>query len=302
MSMGEKLKNRLEKSRRGFAGQIKNLFGGDSINEDFFQELEETLILGDVGAETALYVVENLRNRVREDKIKDVQQVKELLQEELAGILETDNDQGTIPEGSPAVVLVMGVNGSGKTTTAAKLAHRYKQEGKKVMLVAGDTFRAAAIEQLAAWAERTGVDIIKQQQGSDPSAVFFDALKAARSRGVDLVIGDTAGRLHTRSNLMDELNKVYRVTGKVIEGAPHRVYLVVDATTGQNGLVQAEKFNQAVPVSGLILTKIDGTARGGVVLSIREKLGLPLCYLGLGEGLEDLQHFEPRSFVEALLE
>jgi len=302
MSVVGKLRDRLEKSRQGFAGHLRNLFSGGGISDEFFEELEETLILGDAGAETTLQVVDNLRQRAREENIKDVSQIKEMLVEELTSFLDNEAKSCELPASSPAVVLVVGVNGSGKTTTAAKLAYRWKQEGKNVMLVAGDTFRAAAIEQLEEWASRIGVEVIKQQQGSDPSAVFYDALQAARSRKIDVVIGDTAGRLHTRTNLMDELKKVYRVTGKVIEGAPHLVYLVVDATTGQNGLAQADKFNEAVPVSGLILTKLDGTAKGGVVLSIKEKLGLPLCYLGLGESFDDLHSFNPQSFVEALLE
>lgn len=302
MGMIDKLKGGLEKSRQGFIKPIKQLLGSDSLGEDFFEELEESLILGDVGANNAMRVVDQIRERIKKEKVEEPSRVKELLIEELDAILQAGSAGCSLPEGSPAVVLVMGVNGSGKTTTAAKLAHQYKQQGKKVMLVAGDTFRDAAIEQLSLWAERAGVELVKQQQGSDPSAVFFDALQAARSRQVDIVVGDTAGRLHTRTNLMDELQKICRVTGKVVEDAPHQVLLVVDATTGQNGLVQAEKFNHYVPLSGLVLTKIDGTARGGIALAIKEKLDLPICYLGVGEGLEDLQPFDSRSFVEALLD
>ncbi len=302
MSMADKLRQSLEKSRQGFAGRIKNLFGGKSLDDDFFEELEETLIMGDTGADTSVRLVDRLKERVKEEKVQDSAEAKELLAEELTALVKVEDVNACdLPPAVPTVVLVMGVNGSGKTTTVAKMAYYWKQQGNKVMIVAGDTFRAAAIEQLSEWADRAGVELIKQQQGSDPSSVFFDALQAAKSRGVDIVVGDTAGRLHTQTNLMEELKKVHRVTGKVIEGAPHRVYLVIDATTGQNGLVQAEKFNQAVPVSGLALTKIDGTARGGVALSIKEKLHLPICFLGTGERLEDLEVFDPHSFVEALL-
>ncbi len=301
MGMVDKLKERLQKSRDGFVKPIKQLFGSRTMDDEFFEELEESLILGDVGAETATRVVEDIKDQVKREKISEPQKVQEMLVDQLTWILEEGNGSCSLPQGSPSVVLIMGVNGSGKTTTAAKLAYRWKHEGSKALLVAGDTFRDAAIEQLSLWADRVGVDLIKQQQGSDPSAVFFDALNAAQSRGVDVVVGDTAGRLHTRTNLMDELQKLYRVTGKVVEGAPHQVLLVVDATTGQNGLAQAEKFHHFVPVSGLVLTKVDGTARGGIALAIKEKLNLPICYLGVGEGVEDLQPFDARSFVEALL-
>ncbi len=207
-----------------------------------------------------------------------------------------------VDKGEPHVILLVGVNGSGKTTSAAKLANLYKQEGKSVLLVAGDTFRAAAIEQLEIWAERAGVELIKQQAGSDPSALFFDAMNSARARNIDLVIGDTAGRLHNKFNLMEELNKINRVVGRCQEGAPHQVLLVLDATTGQNAVAQAKSFNQSLPVSGLILTKLDGTARGGIVVSIQDSLGIPVRYVGLGEKMEDLAPFEPDQFARALLE
>ncbi len=301
MGLLERFKTGLHKSRQDFTRRLETLFTSGDVNTEFFEELEETLILGDVGAAVASTLVEELRDQVRRGNLRDRQAAKEQLISNITGLLESSaqpEDMGP----HPLVILLVGVNGTGKTTTAAKLAHIYRQQGKKVLLVAGDTFRAAAIDQLQIWAERAGVELIRQQPGSDPAAVFFDALNAARSRRVEVVIGDTAGRLHTKANLMQELEKIQRVISRFLEGAPHRVWLVIDATTGQNGLVQARQFNQAVPVDGLIVTKLDGTARGGIVIGIREALGIPVHYLGVGEGIDDLLPFQALEFARALLE
>lgn len=302
MSLMEKFKNGLVKTRANFSQQLDNLFKGKKIDENFFEELEESLIMSDVGVDTSLKIIEELKTEIHQNKITEPFEVKNLLIQKMADLFDYQPEEDEKIKDSPHVILVIGVNGSGKTTTIGKLAYRWRNANKKVMLVAGDTFRAAAIEQLEIWAQRVSTDFIKQQTGSDPSSVFFDALNAARSRGVEIVIGDTAGRLHTKVNLMEELKKVYRVNGKVMNGAPHEVLLVIDATTGQNGLFQAKKFSDAVPVSGVVLTKLDGTAKGGIVLAIKEQLGIPVKYVGLGENIEDLEIFDPTSFVKALLD
>ena len=299
MNLVERFKAGLSRSREGFLRGLDQLFRGSELNDEFYESLEETLILGDVGVETTLKLVEQLRTNIKRHKVTERSGARELLVEEIAGLL-TYEKKKPLLEG-PLVILLVGVNGSGKTTSAAKLAHLYRGEGKKVLLVAGDTFRAAAIEQLQIWAKRAAVEIISQQPGSDPSAVFFDALNAARARKIDVVIGDTAGRLHTRVNLMEELKKIDRVIGRVQPGAPHQVLLVIDATTGHNGIVQAAHFNEAVPVDGLILTKVDGTAKGGIVVAISDLLKVPVCYVGMGEQLEDLLPFDPHDFARALL-
>lgn len=301
MSFLNKFRNSLSGNKTGFIDRLGSLFSSGEINEEFYEELEEILVSGDVGVETTVRLVEELRNEVKESRLKERAEVKELLIEKLTAIMASSEGDIQV-KGEPHVILMVGVNGSGKTTSAAKLANLYKQEGKSVLLVAGDTFRAAAIEQLEIWAERAGVELIKQQAGSDPSALFFDAMNSARARNIDLVIGDTAGRLHNKFNLMEELNKINRVVGRCQEGAPHQVLLVLDATTGQNAIAQAKSFNQSLPVSGLILTKLDGTARGGIVVSIQDTLGIPVRYVGLGEKIEDLAPFEPAQFARALLE
>ncbi len=302
MSFFNKFRNSLSGNKTGFIDRLGSLFSSGEIDEEFYEELEEILVSGDVGVETTLRLVEELRDGVKESKLKERAEVKELLVEKLTALMTTPSEDDIQIKGEPHVILLVGVNGSGKTTSAAKLANLYKQEGKSVLLVAGDTFRAAAIEQLEIWAERAGVEMIKQQAGSDPSALFFDAMSSARARGIDVVIGDTAGRLHNKFNLMEELNKINRVVGRCQEGAPHQVLLVLDATTGQNAVAQAKSFNQSLPVSGLILTKLDGTARGGIVVSIQDSLGIPVRYVGLGEKMEDLAPFEPAQFARALLE
>ena len=301
MTLFNQFKSGLARSKSGFINRLEALLNSGEINEDFYEELEEILVSGDVGVDTTIEIVEQLRTEVKDSKLRESNQVKDLLTKTIEKKLSfKEVEINTIPK--PYIIMLVGVNGSGKTTSAAKLAHLYKKQGKKVLLVAGDTFRAAAVEQLEIWAERAGVEIIKQQSGSDPSALYFDALNSANARGIDIVIGDTAGRLHNKYNLMDELNKIYRVVGRSVDGAPHEILLVVDATTGQNAIAQADSFNRALPLSGIVLTKLDGTARGGIVVSIQDKLGIPVKYIGTGERMEDLAPFDPELFARALLE
>jgi fused signal recognition particle receptor len=301
MSLIEQFRSGLARSKSGFISRLGSLFRGGDLDEEFFEELEEILVSGDVGVQTSLKLVAQLREEIRLHKINEREQVRDLLGQLLKNML--SSGEGVIDSaGKPLVILLVGVNGSGKTTSAAKLAALYRSAGNKVLLVAGDTFRAAAVEQLETWSERAGVEIIKQQAGSDPSALFFDAINSAQARGVDVVIGDTAGRLHNKYNLMEELNKIYRVIGRNLPGAPHQVLLVVDATTGQNAVAQAISFNESLPLTGLILTKLDGTARGGIVIAIQDLLDIPVRFIGTGEKIEDLAPFEADSFVDALLE
>ncbi len=270
---------------------------GRGVSESFYEDLEETLIQADLGVRASAIVVTRLRERARAGA-----RAPEALRQALVEILTTALG-APVPltlTPPPAVVLILGTNGSGKTTTIGKLAARLKGEGRKVLLVAGDTFRAAAIDQLGIWAERVGVDVIRHQAGADPAAVVFDAAQAARARRIDVLIVDTAGRLHTKTNLMEELKKVDRVLRRELPGAPMETLLVLDATTGQNGIAQARQFKAALPVTGVVLTKLDGTARGGVVVAIAEDLGLPVKLVGVGEGLDDLQPFDPRTFAQAL--
>lgn len=291
----------LRQRGKSFLSRLGRLFGTGELDNEFFDDLEEALISGDVGMETTLRLVETLKEETRKRGVRERQAARLVMQELLARMLEGREELVERAAGEAEVILLVGVNGSGKTTSAAKLAYYYQQQGRNPLLVAGDTFRAAAVEQLAIWAERAGVELIKQQQGSDPSALFYDALNSARARNYDLVIGDTAGRLHNRANLMAELNKIYRVVGRVQPGAPHRVLLVVDATTGQNAVNQAISFNETLPLSALILTKLDGTARGGIVVEIRHRLQIPVAYIGTGERLQDLSPFDSLAFTEALL-
>ena len=301
MSLLERFKQGLARSREGFARRIDYLFGDGEINADFYLELEEALITGDVGVDTSLKLIEQLKAEVSRARLKERGAARELLVRLIAELLTDTDAEPEEPSDPPQVILLVGVNGSGKTTTAAKLARRYREQGRKVLLVAGDTFRAAAVDQLEIWAGRAGVELIKQQAGSDPSAVFFDALHAALARQVDVVIGDTAGRLHTKTNLMEELKKIHRVVGRIVPGAPHQVLLVLDATTGHNGLAQAARFHEAVAVTGVVLTKLDGTARGGIVVGVRDTLNLPVRYIGIGEKMEDLEPFQAEEFTRALL-
>lgn len=288
----------------GLFNKIKklNIFSGlFSVDEDFFEELEESLILSDMGMETTLEAVETLRERVKERKIKEPEEVKACLREILVEMLAV-GEPGLDLSGKPAVILMIGVNGVGKTTTIGKLAARFRAEGKRVVLGAADTFRAAAIEQLEIWADRSGADIVKHTQGADPAAVVFDSVAAAKARGADVVICDTAGRLHNKKNLMDELAKINRIIDRELPEADKEVLLVLDATTGQNAMNQAREFKNAAGITGIVLTKLDGTARGGVVLAIREDLDVPVKFIGVGEGIDDLQPFDPEDFARGLFE
>ena len=287
----------------GLFDKIKklNIFSGlFSVDEDFFEELEENLILSDMGMDTTMEAVEELRSRVKERKIKDPEEVKACLREILVEMLDV-GDTTLHLEDKPAVILMIGVNGVGKTTTIGKLANVLKKDGNRVLLAAGDTFRAAAADQLTIWADRAKVDIIKHGEGSDPAAVVFDAMNAARARKTDVVLVDTAGRLHNKQNLMNELNKISRVIDREGNTSSKEVLLVLDATTGQNGLIQAKQFGESAGITGIVLTKLDGTAKGGIVLAIAKELGVPVKYVGLGEGIDDLQPFDPVAFAEALV-
>ena len=287
----------------GLFDKIKklNIFSGlFSVDEDFFEELEENLILSDMGMDTTMEAVEELRDRVKERKIKEPEEVKACLREILVEMLDV-GDTTLHLEDKPAVILMIGVNGVGKTTTIGKLANVLKKDGNRVLLAAGDTFRAAAADQLTIWADRAKVDIIKHGEGSDPAAVVFDAMNAARARKSDVVLVDTAGRLHNKQNLMNELNKISRVIDREGNTSSKEVLLVLDATTGQNGLIQAKQFGESAGITGIVLTKLDGTAKGGIVLAIAKELGVPVKYVGLGEGIDDLQPFDPVAFAEALV-
>ena len=287
----------------GLFDKIKklNIFSGlFSIDEDFFEELEEALILSDMGVDTSTEAVDTLRERVKANKIKDPEEVKACLREILVETLDVGDPALDLTE-KPAVLLMIGVNGVGKTTTIGKLAHQLKQAGNRVLLAAGDTFRAAAADQLAIWADRAQVEIVRHEEGSDPAAVVFDAMNAARARRVDVVQVDTAGRLHNKQNLMNELNKIRRVIDREGEKSSKEVLLVLDATTGQNGLIQAKQFGESAGITGIVLTKLDGTAKGGVVVAIAKEMGVPVKFVGLGEGIDDLQPFDPVAFVNALI-
>ena len=287
----------------GFFDKIKKIgiFSGFSqLDDDFYDELEESLVIADMGAETTMEAVEELKDRCKANKIKDVEGARACMREILAEYL-TIGDNSVNMSSKPAVVLFIGVNGVGKTTSIGKLAARWKGEGRKVLLCAGDTFRAAAADQLTIWSERAGVDIIKQHEGADPAAVVFDAMSAAKARKADLVLVDTAGRLHNKQNLMNELNKISRVIDRECPDSSRETLLVLDATTGQNGLIQAKQFGEAAGITGIVLTKLDGTAKGGIVIAIAKELGVPVKFVGVGEGVNDLQPFDAKAFVEALL-
>ncbi len=299
----DKFKEGLEKTRDSFVGRMNELvYKYRKVDEDFFEELEELLISSDVGVTTVMELIDRLKDEVRLRNIKDTKEIQPVISEKLAELLEKEGDDTTLKlqESGMTVILVVGVNGVGKTTSIGKLAHHLKQEGKSVMMAAGDTFRAGAIEQLEVWGERVGVDVIKQQEGSDPAAVMYDALQAAQSRNIDVLLCDTAGRLQNKVNLMNELEKVKRVIEREVPGAPHEVLLVLDATTGQNAMSQAKTFGQATGISGIVLTKLDGTAKGGIVLAIRHELEIPVKFVGLGEQIDDLQVFDAEQFVYGL--
>ncbi|WP_078391528.1 signal recognition particle-docking protein FtsY [Shouchella patagoniensis] len=301
--VADKFKTGLEKTRSNFAGKMNELVARyRKVDEDFFEELEEILIGADVGVTTVMNLIDELKDEVRIRNIKDTEEIQPVISEKLAGLLDKEGDDGTlnIQVDGLTVILVVGVNGVGKTTSIGKLANYLKNEGKSVLLAAGDTFRAGAIEQLDVWGERVGVPVIKQQAGSDPAAVMYDAIAAARSRKADVLICDTAGRLQNKVNLMNELEKVKRVIEREVPGAPHEVLLVLDSTTGQNALSQAKAFGSSTDVSGLILTKLDGTAKGGIVFAVRQELDLPVKFIGLGEQKDDLQPFDADQFVYGL--
>ncbi len=299
----ERLKSGIQKTRAGLMERLEDVVSGKKeIDADLLEELEYALLTADIGVKTTSEILEGVRQRVDRKLIGDAGELKGLIREHLLEVLQaTERPIAQVAE-PPAVVIVVGVNGSGKTTTIGKLTSRFKQDGRTVLLCAADTFRAAAIEQLEVWGTRTDTEVIRQQPGADPSAVLFDALQAARARKMDYVIVDTAGRLHTKSNLMAELEKMRRIAGRVVPGAPHEVLLVLDATTGQNGLEQARRFTETSGVTGIVLTKLDGTAKGGIVVAISRELNLPIRYVGVGERVDDLLPFEPERFVQSLFE
>ncbi|MBL3641979.1 signal recognition particle-docking protein FtsY [Peribacillus frigoritolerans] len=304
VSIGEKFKQGLTKTRNSFTGRVNELVARyRKVDEDFFEELEEILIQADVGFDTVMELIDQLKMEVKLRNISDTREVQSVISEKLVEIYQGDDEATSnlnIQEEGLTVILFVGVNGVGKTTTIGKLAHKFKTEGKSVVLAAGDTFRAGAIEQLEVWGERVGVSVIKQGEGSDPAAVMFDAIQAAKARKADILICDTAGRLQNKVNLMKELEKVKRVIEREVPGAPHEVLLALDATTGQNALIQAKTFKEATNVSGIVLTKLDGTAKGGIVLAIRNELAIPVKFVGLGEKMDDLQEFDAEKYVYGL--
>jgi len=299
MGFFDRLKESLTKTRKSFVGKVESILTGRKIDEAVLEELEEILIMSDVGTKAASEIMTVIREKARKGEANDVDSVRDLLKREMTEML-GDPHPIAIFGNKPFVILAVGVNGVGKTTTIGKLASRFRSQGLSVLLAAGDTFRAAGIEQLEIWSQRADTQFVKHQKGSDPAAVAFDAVVAAQSRNIDALIIDTAGRLHTKSNLMDELKKVRRSIDKAMPGAPQEILLVVDATTGQNAIRQAELFNEAVGITGIALTKLDGTAKGGIIFAVKKGLGIPVRLIGIGEGIEDLRDFEPKEFVEAL--
>ena len=302
----DKLDKGLEKTKENVFGKLSRAVAGKSkVDEDALDDIEEALITSDIGVETTLKIIERLEERVAKDKYLDAKELNTFLKDEMSLLLDESNNSDeiefTVPQSDgPHVIMVVGVNGVGKTTTIGKLAHQFKQAGKKVVLGAGDTFRAAAVDQLVIWSERVGVDIVKQDMGSDPASVAFDTVQSAKNKGADVVIIDTAGRLHNKVNLMNELTKIRNVMSKVIPDAPHDVMLVLDASTGQNAIEQAKQFTLATKVDSCALSKLDGTAKGGVVIGISDQFKIPVRYIGVGEGIEDLQVFNKKEFVDSL--
>jgi fused signal recognition particle receptor len=302
-SLFERLKSGLKKTKDGLVGRIDALvLGKKEIDADTLEELEEILITSDIGVKTTVELIRTLEQRLGRNELKDGEALRRALKDEILTRLTGHHSRLDISSHHPFVLLVIGVNGVGKTTTIGKLASRFTADGKKVLLAAADTFRAAAAEQLEVWGERSGVDVIRHQEGADPSAVVFDACKAALARDVDILIVDTAGRLHTKVNLMEEMKKIRRVIGREIPGAPHETLLVVDAATGQNAISQARLFKEAAQVSGLVLTKLDGTAKGGIVVAVSHEFALPVRFIGVGEAIEDLRDFDPQEFTDALFQ
>ena len=300
MGFFSKISEGLKKTRDSLGQLFDGVFSGGSVNDELFDDLEEALVLGDTGAATAAAICEELRKRVKKDGVTDPERVREMLAEVIAEMLRGGQELNL--ESKPAIIMVIGVNGVGKTTTIGKLAKRFEDAGKKVVVAAADTFRAAAIEQLEVWAQRSGAEIIKHSEGSDPAAVVFDAIAAGKARHADIIICDTAGRLHNKKGLMDELAKIGRIIEREAAGSSVETLLVLDATTGQNALNQAREFGAACGITGIVLTKLDGTARGGVVIGIKQELGIPIKFIGVGEQADDLQPFDPDAFAKALFE
>jgi fused signal recognition particle receptor len=301
MGFFNKIKEGLTKTRKAMEETIGSVFSGfTSIEDDFYDELEESLILADLGVDTSVKAVERLRKAVKEQHLKSTEEAKEALKDILVEMLEV-GQQGLTMTTKPSVVLAIGVNGVGKTTTIGKLANQLRLEGKKVLLCAADTFRAAAADQLEIWAERSQTEIVRQDEGADPASVVYDAIAAAKARGTDVILVDTAGRLHNKQNLMNELNKITRILDRELPGADKEVVLVLDGTTGQNGLIQARQFKEIAGVTGMILTKLDGTAKGGIVIAVADDLQIPVQYIGVGEQMDDLMPFNARDFVNALI-
>ena len=300
MGFFSKISEGLKKTRDSLGQLFDGVFSGGSVDDELFDDLEEALVLGDTGAATAGAICAELRRRVKKEGVTDPERVREMLAEVIAEMLRGGQELNL--ESKPAIIMVIGVNGAGKTTTIGKLAKRFEDEGKKVVVAAADTFRAAAIEQLEVWAKRSGAEIIKHSEGSDPAAVVFDAIAAGKARHADIIICDTAGRLHNKKGLMDELAKIGRVIEREAAGSSVETLLVLDATTGQNALNQAREFGAACGITGIVLTKLDGTARGGVVVGIRQELGIPIKFIGVGEQVDDLQPFDPDAFAKALFE
>ena len=301
MGFFDRLKKGLAKTRETFTNKIEKLIiGYADIDDDLLDELEETLIMSDVGVKTTERLMADVRTGIKKKDINTPEDLKPFLAEKISEILSTGSDETRIASAGPTVLLVIGVNGVGKTTTIGKLAAYYKEQGQSVMLAAADTFRAAAIDQLQIWGDRTGVPVIRHEEGSDPAAVAFDAVKAARARSIDVLIIDTAGRLHTKSNLMEELKKINRVIQREIAEAPHETLLVLDATTGQNAISQADLFQKAAAITGIVLTKLDGTAKGGVIIGLKSELSMPVKWIGVGEGVDDLRPFIAKDFARAL--
>ena len=294
------LKAGLSKTRKNFISKLDRIIlGKKELDEDVIENIEELLVTSDVGVKTTFELIEKVEEGISRGRLDDVDEVKELLKDEMVNILNKNHSELTF-EKKPFVIMVIGVNGTGKTTTIGKISNKLKKSGKNVMMAAADTFRAAAIEQLEEWANRADIEIVKQKHGADPSAVAYDAVSAAKARGVDVLLIDTAGRLHTKVNLMEELKKMVRVIKKVIPDAPHEILLVLDGNTGQNAMSQAKLFKEAVDVTGLVITKLDGTAKGGIVLAVSNEFNLPVRYIGVGEQLEDLREFKPKEFIEAI--
>lgn len=301
MGFFDKIKNGLKKTRNAMAATLGSLFDSfTGANEDFYEELEETMILADLGVDTSCKAVELLRKKVKEEKLRGAEEIRNALKDILVDMLNVGDTKLKLST-KPSVILVIGVNGVGKTTTIGKLAHALKHEGKSVLLCAGDTFRAAAADQLEIWADRADAQIIRQHEGADPAAVVFDGISAAKARGTDVILCDTAGRLHNKANLMNELNKISRIIDRELPNSDKEVLLVLDGTTGQNGLLQAKQFKEIAGVTAIALTKLDGTAKGGIVISVADALQIPVKYIGVGEQMDDLMPFDAKSFVDALI-